>query len=874
MKPILIFPKPQIVPRKKVRRPVPQPTTPGRARQGLRLNSSFTFLKNNFTKGLLSGDPAGFAPERTLVLETIGPIEKFYRAAVKIEGLEFIQEIIGDDIDPDESFHYLTDKGEIEDKKQLKGYTYLTMTNQKALNKLLGYWERYTKQKNYKFPWGLSRLKELFEHLYSIRYWDTEDRLRETGLLDDWRYRIAEGQDALPIEVELWFRKSSVSRTSTEMRVRRFIQSMGGQVKQNCVIAEINYHALLASLPANAITAILDGRFSDIELLRCDEVMYFRPTGQCMAPIFIDEEPGKKNEIVTIKDDIGEIAAEPTVALLDGLPLENHEWIRDYIVVDDPDGWSEDYSPSDQNHGTSMASLIIRGDMEANSEAIPRKLYCRPIMKPFVAGFDGRTREKIPDDNLPIDIVHRAVRRLFESDAGRPAVAPTVKIINLSVADPNRLFDKVVSPWAKLIDYLSAKYQVLFVISAGNHLHDIELGITNKEFHDLSSSEKEAIVLKRISESVHTRRLMSPAESINAITVAASHFDEVEDDEFYNQINPYTNRSLPSTLNPVTWGKKRSVKPEILMPGGRATYRLKSHMDGDPAVLELLSYNRPPGQKVASPGTSGSLNSYSYTFGTSNSAALASRRLCFLNETLQDLYIAPHGEELSRDCENVLLKALLCHGASHSEIVDRIEEVLRNERNSSRFKAIAAKYLGYGNVDEDRIHGCLDNQATIVQCGRIKQDDIHTYKFKLPECLNAKAVNKRLIITLAWLSPINSRNNTYRQAHLFYEPVTGKKEGNYLDMQNRELDWQMVRNGTVQHEVLYGDRATAYASGTNLEISIECRGQAEAKDIEIPYGFVLTLDTPDVELKIYEEVKTGIDTQFEIQAAIEHPVKT
>ena len=590
-----------------------------------------------------------------------------------------------------------------------------------------------------------------------------------------------------------------------------------------------------------------------------------------MAPMFTAAEDIQEEQGELIRPD--DTNDEPIVALLDGLPLENHQWIKDHIIIDDPDDWSENYEPGSQIHGTSMASLIIRGDMQGNSDPLPGKLYCRPILQPATIGFDGLTREKIPEGVLPVDIIHRAVRRMFEPERGQPAVAPSVKIINLSIADPFRLFEHLVSPWAKLIDYLSEKYQVLFVVSAGNNLQDIELGITNHEFEELTDSDKEALVLKGIADSTHLRRLMSPAESINALTVAAYHHDEHVADEFHRQINPYSDRSMPSTINPVSWGKRRSVKPEILMPGGRATYQLKSVLDNNPAVLRVIAYNSPPGQMVASPGKAGSVTSYAYTFGTSNSAGMATRRLCFINETIQDLYLSQHGEELSREYENVLLKALICHGASLSQSSSRIEDILKQSNNSNRFKAILAKYLGFGNVDEERIHGCQDNQATILQCGKIQQDDAHTYKFILPNSLNAKSVRRRLIITLSWLSPINTQHYAYREAHLFFEPVTGNKDNNYLDIQSRELDWQMVRKGTVQHEVLSGDRATAYASGTNLEIMIQCKGQAGASNIAIPYGLVVTLDTPDIELPIYEEVKAGIEVQFKSQVEAKQAIK-
>lgn len=874
MKPILVFPKPNIAQRKKKRQPIPQPRIPGRARQGLRLNSSFYLLANNFKNGLLSGDPAGFAPERTLVLETIGSVEAFYKAAAKIEGLDFIQEIFSEELESDDDFYYENKEGRKEDKN-LKGFAYLTMANQDALDKLLKYWKDYTTQKNYKFPRGLAPLKNLFEHLYSIRYWDTNDRLRQTGLIDDWKFRLEEGQQNVPVEVEFWYRNSFDVQSSNETRVSRLISELGGEVLQSCVINEIQYHALLASIPSGSINELINGNLSDIELMRCDDVMYFRPSGQCMAPLFTDDGDNKeeKEGVSSIDTDLNEINDVPTVALLDGLPLENHEWLKDYLIVDDPDDWSDDYTPSDQKHGTSMASLIIRGDMEGDENPLPRKIYCRPILKPLLSGFDGQTREVIPAGILPIDIIHRSVRHMFESDGDQAAVASSVKIINLSIADPTRLFDQLMSPWAKLIDYLSEKYQVLFVISAGNHLDDIDLGMTNREFNELNADEKEALVLKGVSDNTHTRRLMSPAESINAITVAAYHHDEHEADEFHGRVNPYNNRTLPSTINPVTWGRRRSVKPEILMPGGRATYRLKGFLDSDPAVLEILTFNRPPGQKVASPGELGSINSFSYTFGTSNSAALASRRLCFLNETIQDLYLSEYGEEISREYENVLLKSLLCHGASHSKSFSRIEEILKEPHNSRRFNSVIAKYLGFGNVNQERIHGCLDNQATILQCDTIKQDDMHTYVFTLPESLNAKTDRRRLIITLSWLSPVNTKNCLYRQAKLFIAPATGDREDNYLELQKRELDWQMVRNGTVQHEVLSGDLASPFIIGTKLEIAIECRGQAGAKNISVPYGLVITLDMPDSDLPIYEEVKSGIEAQFKARTEAEQRIK-
>ncbi len=73
---------------------------------------------------------------------------------------------------------------------------------------------------------------------------------------------------------------------------------------------------------------------------------------------------------------------DPTVALLDGLPAVNHDLLAGRIVLDDPDGWSDDYAAQDRVHGTMMASLITHGELDANEEPLPTPIYARPIFKP------------------------------------------------------------------------------------------------------------------------------------------------------------------------------------------------------------------------------------------------------------------------------------------------------------------------------------------------------------------------------------------------------------------------------------------------------------------------------------------------------------
>ena len=108
-----------------------------------------------------------------------------------------------------------------------------------------------------------------------------------------------------------------------------------------------------------------------------------------------------------------------------------------------------------------MASLIIYGDLSRNDQVHNHKVYFRPVLKPVLDL--GNAIERVPTDIIFVDVIHRAVRRIFEGEGATPAVAPTVKVINISIGDPVRQLTSIMSPLARLLDWLSLniKYYLL-----------------------------------------------------------------------------------------------------------------------------------------------------------------------------------------------------------------------------------------------------------------------------------------------------------------------------------------------------------------------------------------------------------------------------
>ena len=524
--PLLVFPEPALAERAKRTGFGGKINRPEASRQARRLVPQFQRLQEAMDNRRLAlqENPLGIQPELVLVLETIGPIEDFIRAVNRIRGLEWLGEGEFDDMPPEFGF-----EDPENENKLLKGQLFLVMTDQRALNEMRSLFEAWERDPDASFPYGLARLKHAFEHLRTIRPWGVEDRIRETGILEDWAARLEQDQAYVPFEAELWFRKTPLGREQAESQLREVIDSVKGQVVGQCLIPEIGYHALLGRLPRVSVQAIIDDieAFRDILLLQCEDLMHVRPVGQCTFPISRTEETEllAVNELDQLVHQRELPKGEPAIALLDGMPLTGHVLLDERLKVDDPDEYEAAYQAHERVHGTGMASLICYGDLNHPGAPADRPVYVRPILQPR-RGFNREFVEEIPDSVLPVDLIHRAVRRLFDGDESQPAVAPEVQVISLSVGNLARPFLREMSAWARLLDWLSWRYQVLFVVSAGNHSHEVELRLPRRALDGLSAEIRERRVVEALAADTRNRRLLSPAETLNGLTIGAAHDDD------------------------------------------------------------------------------------------------------------------------------------------------------------------------------------------------------------------------------------------------------------------------------------------------------------------------------------------------------------
>ena len=773
----------------------------------------------------LSEAAAATAPEHVLVFVTNGPRRELTEVLASLPELEWLLQH-DERVEPDDDFRF---KAEKDHDKELVATFYMVMLNQRALEQLLSFWKAY--RDNPRMPSGLGSWGKVFRCLREIRRWGPEDRLREAGLLLDW-FDPIDPDHVVPVEIELWPR-GTARRIAVEQTVRGLVEQASGRITDTASIKEVGYHAMLAELPQRYVEQLLDSR--DVALVQADDIFVFRSIPRCMADVDTTEA-----RVAAMHSALAP-AGEPVCALFDGLPMENHPLLQNRLVVDDPDDWAPTYQVVERKHGTAMASLIVHGDLHGHDAALPSPLYVRPILQSQSQG----QKEGAPRHRLWLDLIHRAVLRLFVGDGNVGPTAPHVSIINLSVGDAGRPFLHEVSPLARLIDWLSWKYGVLFVISAGNH---------ECEIPDEYRASDEA-VLRHLFRETKQRRILCPAESLNGLTVGSLNQDgDGAASDSGAQIIP-TRTDVPAAYSAQGRGFRQSVKPDVLMPGGRCAFRQKVPMRGQPWIG---TRGQPKlGQLVAVPGAPGERLT-AKLIGTSNAAALTSRSGVFIHAAVEQLLQDPAAHALREVPMGLLLKALLTHTAEWPVQTEALcAKALTSDVDRSRLKDHLAGVLGYGVLRPTRGASCTATRATAVGGGTIGKDRRQVHRFPIPICLHARNEWRRLTLTLAWFTPISSTDRRYRIARLRLESPKGDSP---LNVTGGQVHGDAAVRGTVQHLVLERAKSAMLVNDDQVvEFGVTCAEDAFELTAPIPYAVIVSLETAhETGLPIYEQVAAAL----------------
>ena len=827
---------------------------PSRNRQEQRLGPVFERLQRVFDSGRdpvsLQEDPTGIAPERALVFEVAGSIPDFHAAVRNVPGLHFLSDEEFP-LEADEDFAEVdTRKGrEGRDRidRPMSGRLYLAMPDTRALEYLLSLWRRYQRGENAR---GRFRTwANVFDRLHALRGWGPIDRIPDdtVAYLEE-RISQAAPDELIRVEIELWYDESADDRTRAQQVFAETVLTANGSLVDGATIDPIGYIGRLVDLPAQAVQSLIQRE--EVHLTICDEVMVLRPQSAFDTSTEIEAMEFDQGS-APAREEFGQ--EPPIVAVFDGMPVQNHRLLANRLDIDDPDDLDALSIVEGRIHGTAIASLVVHGDRNVGGPPLSRIVYFRPVLYSPMgwAGF-----ERPPEDRLMVDLIYRAVLRMKEGDSEGPATAPEVFIVNLSLGDESRPFTGPMSPWGRLLDFLAAKYQILFIVSAGNVKQALPVSRFSNwtDFEDADPADREAAILEALAKQQAYRTLLSPAEAVNVLTVGAWHEDGAPMQNGGFNIVPYTNGGGPNITSALGLGHRKVIKPDIFMPGGREAVAVSA--SGGGLSVRAAKAGRLFGVRAAAPDQSGQLNYETLISGTSAATALATRAAHQMFDALLDPGNGALLKDVDPDFYGVIIKAMLVHRAQWGCAGEKLEaswEPRGQGKHVARRDEIA-RLLGYGRPNVEEVLACAENRATMIGFGTISaQNTSCLYRVPLPPGLAGIREMRALTVTLAWFSPINYRHQAYRRAKLEIKPES-PNDVLGVDRVAAQPSDKSTPRGSLLHERYIGERAVAFVDGDSLALRVFCRAQGGELDQTVGYGLAITMEAAEG-IQVYEEIR-------------------
>ena len=478
---------------------------------------------------------------------------------------------------------------------------------------------------------------------------------------------------------------------------------------------------------------------------------------------------------------------------------------------------------------------------------------------PILAGAQDADVETTPTDKLPLAMVHRAVEALAARGNG---TLETV-LFNHSVCDVSSPFVRRPTPWAKLLDHLSHRHRILFIVSAGNVHAPIPMDAYEDfdEFLAHDPDERGIAILRAVEAAKGRRGILSPAEALNAVTVGALHADGAAACP-PRQVDPF-GFAANNLCSAIGLGFARALKPDLVMDGGRQIAAAVAHPDGFAIEGRQIAHL---GQRAAAPDVDGGTTDYvRRSTGTSNAAALATRHGIRIAEALEHVFASSGERWQNQTTRAVMLKALLTHGCRWGSIGGVLDRAYPPADPSwRRRRETVARFLGFGRPDVDSVIEGDSNRITLLADDQIKSGDLHEYRIPIPSALLGSREIRRISLTLSWCTPIHPASSTYRGVRL--QLVNREGKGQYWRGVDPFLQPHpdFGAKGTTIHRVFEGARRVGTLPEGGVFVGVQAYGlREEFKDAVVPYALAVTIEVAQtLRADIYTDVRQRVRPRF------------
>ena len=388
-------------------------------------------------------------------------------------------------------------------------------------------------------------------------------------------------------------------------------------------------------------------------------------------------------------------------------------------------------------HGTQVASIALYGDFEERIDSnywAPEFWICNGRVLDENCEFDVETIEAT---------LIKAVEYFVELGC---------KIFNLSVGNANAPYDgKHIRGIAYVLDTLSRKYDILFVVSSGNFNGSDVPPVPEKSWRD----EYPSYLIHDVN------RIIDPAPSLNSITVgglakynatqeATSRPDEISHlaAASFNQPSPFTRRG-PSV--------KGALKPEVVAYAGNYACPMRFE------DKQWQAISRGMGVLACNPfyvGRTLLVESSGTSFSAPYVTHLAARLL----------------KEYPDASANMLRCLLLSQTLEVAECRSTFDERLR-ESYAEKYGARRLPHrdlAGYGVVDEDNLYRSSEDAVVLMAEDAIKDKTCQFFEIPIPdEYLRKGNASREIGVALAHMPAVKTTRIDYKATRLSFNLVCG-----------------------------------------------------------------------------------------------------
>lgn len=432
-----------------------------------------------------------------------------------------------------------------------------------------------------------------------------------------------ESPEPVSILINLYNVLSKKEKFAINSRMLEEIRQVAEDVKHKDFINGVS--SIECTLPANKIPEIVSD-YSTIKEIEENKVFFVEaaiPSDPMPNPLGI--QPVKSDSLICVVDS----GISSANGIFDDLVKDVHSVLPPSAIVPLYD------------HGTFVASRCVFGD--SIDDCLGSHLlspYCNLVDAPIF----GKDLHGNPVYPTELDL-----RTAMEEIVVK--YNDVIKVYNLSLGSPVPITDYGFSELAKLLDYLSKEYKVLFIIASGNI--NTQLGtFPSDHFGNVNA------------------RIGCPAESILSLTVGSiAKYESANSLSNFNMISPF------SRIGP---GSDLGIKPEIVAHGGNM----------------ILPYTKAP--RISTYGITQDGLNLAVDIGTSFAAPIISKYA----QQLFDMY---------PDSDPNLVKGLLCHFSEVRTMHDELTEPLinfigfgePNIKNAIEAKGDNAVYIYEGKLNQD-----------------------------------------------------------------------------------------------------------------------------------------------------------------------------